>query len=79
MADNDTFAEVAKADLMLRIVLSFVFGIISVIAGIILLIVLAVNKQSDLALLMIVLIIVGLLVSGICGYFMFKKGGKKKE
>ena len=78
--DDETFNEIARHNFIIRLVAGFIFGIIAAITGIILLIALMINKQTDVAIMMILLIVVGLLVSGSCGYFLFsRRKNNKKE
>ena len=77
MVEDDTFTEVAKTDLKIRIVGGFVFGILAALASIIFIIVSIVSKNTDFIIPLIIMILVGLGVSASCGYFLFRK--EKKE
>ena len=75
--DEDTFNEIARHNFILRLIAGFIFGIIGAIIGIVFTIYFAVNNQGELIGMFIILIIVGLLVSALCGYFLFSKKRKK--
>ncbi len=75
--DEDTFNEIARHNFILRLVGGFIFGIIGAIIGIVFAIYFAVNNQTDLIGMFILLIVVGVLVSALCGYFLFSKKRKK--
>ena len=77
MVEDDTFTEVAKTDLKIRIVGGFIFGIVAALASIIFIIVSIVSKNTDFIIPLIIMILVGLGVSASCGYFLFRK--EKKE
>jgi len=70
--DEDTFNEIARHNFILRLIAGFIFGIIGAIIGIVFTIYFAVNNQGELIGMFIILIIVGLLVSALCGYFLFR-------
>ena len=79
MKEDDTFAEVAKADFTVRLVAGFIFGIIAALASLIFIIVGIVNKKYDMIAMFIIMIVVGLGVSASCGYFLFRKEKKEEK
>ena len=79
MKEDDTFTEVAKANLLLRLIVGFIFGILVAIAGVIIIIVDILKKENDMIVMLIIMVLVGLGVSASCGYFLFRKESKEEK
>lgn len=73
MVEDETFTEVAKTDMKIRIVVGFIFGILAALASIVFIILSIVFKKYDLLVPLVAMVLVGTLVSASCGYFIFKK------
>ena len=79
MVEDDTFTKVAKTDMKIRIVGGFIFGLFAVVVSVIFIIVSIVFKKYEMIAPLAIMVLVGILVSISCGYFMFRKGKKEED
>jgi len=79
MVEDDTFTEVAKTDMKIRIVAGFIFGILAAIISLIFVILSIINKKHDFIIPLIAMVLVGAGVAASCGYFLFRKEKKETE
>lgn len=79
MVEDETFTEVAKTDMKIRIVFGFIFGILAALTSIVFIILSIVYKKYDLIVPLVVMVLVGALVSVSCGYFIFRKEKQAEE
>lgn len=79
MVEDDKFTKMAKADFKIRLVSGFIVGLIASIIAIVLIIVFLVMKKPELAGMMTLILLAGLITGGSCGFFLFRKGDQPQD
>ncbi len=76
--DENDIKDVAVINYKVKMIAGFFFGILTIIAAIILFILTIVYSNWDLFYIPIIMFLVGSLLSVLCGYFVLKKKHKKE-
>ena len=79
MEQDDTFTSIAKADFTIRLIAGFVIGIIGFVGSLVGLFVSLAYNKTEIIGFCVVAMLCCILVSGINGYILFRKGKKKEQ